>query len=155
MPEAVLRTAAESEVLELHGARILLALTAADTGGAYSLIDYTAPPGYGGPPPHWHRRGGELLYLVSGRLRVEVDGQEHDLWPSDAVHVPAGVVHRFSNPFESHARFLAQTWPGGIEEYFRGLVRIAHASPDWPPSDHAELDALAWAHDIHPPPALP
>jgi mannose-6-phosphate isomerase-like protein (cupin superfamily) len=150
MPSPVLHQGGAAETLELHGARLLLMLTAADTGGAYSLVDYTAPPGYGGPPSHLHRATAELFYVVSGRLRVEVGGERHDLWPSDCVHVPPGVPHRFANPFEEPARFLVQTLPGGIEGYFRGLARIAHASPDWPPADTRELDALARAHDIHP-----
>ncbi|MFT3851632.1 MAG: cupin domain-containing protein [Ilumatobacteraceae bacterium] len=58
------------------------------------------------PPPHrgeLHPDGDELLYIVSGRVRVvlddgdlEVIGQEtrHEIGPGEAFIVPRGVWHR-------------------------------------------------------------
>jgi uncharacterized RmlC-like cupin family protein len=54
----------------------------------------------------WHHHGGHetSLYVVSGRLRLEFGpGGEQvvDAGPGDFVHVPAGAVHRESNPDET------------------------------------------------------
>jgi uncharacterized RmlC-like cupin family protein len=51
----------------------------------------------------WHHHGDHetSLYVVAGRLRLEfgAGGAELiDAGPGDFVHVPAGAVHRESNP---------------------------------------------------------
>ena len=51
----------------------------------------------------WHHHGEHetSLYVVSGTLRLEFGpggAQRVDARPGDFVHVPAGVVHRESNP---------------------------------------------------------
>lgn len=44
-----------------------------------------------------HHNTEELVVLLEGEATVEVGGARYDILPYDAVHVPAGVPHRFLN----------------------------------------------------------
>ena len=51
----------------------------------------------------WHHHGGNesIIYIVRGSLRMEFGGggrETFDAAAGDFVHVPAGAVHRESNP---------------------------------------------------------
>jgi quercetin dioxygenase-like cupin family protein len=43
-------------------------------------------------PEHRHPHE-QLTYLVSGRLRLYLDGVAHDLGPGDSLLIPGGVLH--------------------------------------------------------------
>ncbi|HEY0485340.1 MAG TPA: cupin domain-containing protein [Mycobacteriales bacterium] len=86
-------------------------LTDADpTSGMHRRQAFTAPGLWAGvvhtepgATSGWHHHGEHetSLYVVSGRLRLEFGpGGEHvvDAGPGDFLHVPAGTVHRESNP---------------------------------------------------------
>jgi mannose-6-phosphate isomerase-like protein (cupin superfamily) len=140
-------------VLEFMGARMRLVLTAGETGGAYSLFDYWAPPHYVGPPPHWHRKTTEFFHMMSGRLEVKVDRRVLVAGADEAVHVPTGVVHTFANPHDEPAHFLVYVSPGGLENYFLALHRMVKEATEWPPKDRSAIEALMLEHDTYPPPA--
>jgi quercetin dioxygenase-like cupin family protein len=42
--------------------------------------------------------GDELLYVLSGALRVAAGEVDETLWPGDGFYVPAGVPHRYEAP---------------------------------------------------------
>ena len=42
---------------------------------------------------HFHKRGTELYYVLSGEGTVSLDGVEHPVRPGSLVHIPPGVVH--------------------------------------------------------------
>lgn len=54
-----------------------------------------APPGRG-PGPHTHPYD-EVAFVLQGRARWTVEGQEHDAGPGDILVVKAGEVHSFRN----------------------------------------------------------
>jgi uncharacterized RmlC-like cupin family protein len=67
--------------------------------GLWAGVVHTEP----GATSGWHHHGGHetSLYVVAGRLRLEFGpgGSEIvDAGPGDFIHVPAGAVHRESNP---------------------------------------------------------
>ncbi len=69
------------------------------TEGMWSGTVDTQPGAVSG----WHHHGAHetTLYIVSGRMRLESGpGGEHvvEAGPGDFLHVPAGAVHRESNP---------------------------------------------------------
>ena len=65
---------------------------------------------------HHHDRNESSLYVVSGVLRLEVDGVEGylDAEPGDFVHVPAFTVHRESNPTGEPSVAVIARAGGGI-----------------------------------------
>lgn len=48
----------------------------------------------------WHHHGTHetSIYVVRGTLHMEFAGGAFDAHPGDFIHVPAGTVHRESNP---------------------------------------------------------
>ena len=106
------------------GLGILVKMTGKDTRDAYSLFEYVVPPGLGGPPTHIHSREDELFICVAGRVRVELDGEEHILSPGSALLMPRGVPHMFRNPFDEETRIIAVVSPPGLENYYRELSEL-------------------------------
>jgi mannose-6-phosphate isomerase-like protein (cupin superfamily) len=81
---------------------ISLKSAAEDTDGGWTIFEYTAPPGFPGPPPHWHKRIEEAFFVLECTVRFTVDGETADVEAGGYAPVPAGVVHRFSNKRTSH-----------------------------------------------------
>ena len=65
---------------------------------------------------HHHDRNQSSLYVVSGILRLEFEGDEGylDAGPGDFVHVPAFTVHRESNPSDEPSVAVIARAGGGI-----------------------------------------
>lgn len=42
---------------------------------------------------HYHKDSEEFYYILSGRGRMEIDGEERDIGPEDAILIPAGAWH--------------------------------------------------------------
>jgi quercetin dioxygenase-like cupin family protein len=106
------------------GLGIYTRMTGADTKGAYSLFEYVVPPGLGGPPTHIHSREDELFICLQGKVRIELDGQEHVLSQGDSLLMPRGVPHMFHNPFDDETRIVAVVSPPGLENYYRELSEL-------------------------------
>jgi mannose-6-phosphate isomerase-like protein (cupin superfamily) len=63
----------------------------------------------GGPDdPPMHEAGSrETAVVTAGRLRLVCGGRGHDLEDGDAVTFDADLPHRFENPGNDPARFMA------------------------------------------------
>jgi transcriptional regulator with XRE-family HTH domain len=82
----------------LPGQRAELSLHALEPGAATA--------GAGDPPMH-EPGSRETAVVVDGELRLVCDGASHELAAGDAVTFDADLPHRFENPGEREARFLA------------------------------------------------
>jgi mannose-6-phosphate isomerase-like protein (cupin superfamily) len=58
-----------------------------------SLAEATLPAG-GATDRHYHKLSEEFYYLLEGRGLMEIDGEEHEVGPGDAILIPAGAWHR-------------------------------------------------------------
>src|SRR5215475_5747112 len=74
----------------------------------------------GGPPRHMHTREDESIYLFSGLLEVECDGEEFEAAPGSFVFLPRERPHAFRS-VGGTARGLLIITPGGLEHYFDAL----------------------------------
>ncbi len=45
-------------------------------------------------------------YVLTGKARIEVDGQVYDVQAGDVVFIPAGVLHWYQNTGETDFEFL-------------------------------------------------
>ena len=65
---------------------------------------------------HHHDRNESSLYVVSGILRLEFEGEAEplDAHAGDFVHVPALTVHRESNPTDEPSVAVIARGGGGI-----------------------------------------
>lgn len=62
---------------------------------------------------HYHENQKELIYVATGRCRVEVAHDRFVAEPDDIVRFDAGPegVHLVHNPFDESVRLLALGWP--------------------------------------------
>ena len=95
-----------------------LKASAGSTGG--QLTVFTLSVDGGGPPRHTHTREDESIYLFSGRLEVECDGEEFEAAPGAFVFLPRDRPHTFRS-VGGTARGLLIITPGGLERYFDAL----------------------------------
>ena len=112
------------EVLNILGNRLTFRVTAEQTGGAYSLVEYEAAPGYPGPAPHIHETFEEVFFVLEGAPTFLLEGETIVGAPGMVVTIPRGKVHTFGNPGSSPARFLTISAPAGFELYFKELAEL-------------------------------
>ena len=75
------------------------------------------PPGRA--PEHFHRYD-EVLYVLEGRGRLHIGGEEEPLAPGSCVHLPARLVHCLENTGDAEMRVCAVFRPAGspAEAYY-------------------------------------
>ena len=116
-------------------------VTAAETDGQISMFTVEAPKG--APfPTHAHERTHEAIFVIEGRLRVWLDGEEYLLTRGDCASIPAGCEHTYAS--ESHyTKWVDMSSPGRIEEIYAGAGEAtdAHVFPDTEPAGF-DLDRL-------------
>ena len=134
----------EGESMTVFGNDLTIKAGAAETGGAFSLVDYTAAPGFPGPPPHVHHETADMFFVLEGELTLRLGEETPTLGPGSFVLVPPETVHTFSNPGDRPVRFLSLMSPGGFEQYFRDLQ---DAFGDGPP-DVARIGEIAARYDV-------
>ena len=105
----------------------------AQTGGSLTAFESTAPPG-AGPPLHVHAQQDEVLYVVEGRLCVQLGSALHQAACGTFVFIPRGVPHAWQNQTAEPARFLVLFTPAaaGMERFFE---RAAELPADTPTAD--------------------
>src|ERR1700742_2293495 len=78
------------------GVPMTIVLSGAQTGGAFSLIEATMPPG-GDGGLHMHTLEDEALYLLEGELHVTVGEDSFVLKVGESYFGPRNVPHRLQN----------------------------------------------------------
>lgn len=137
----------EARTLHVLGAQIRFLATSETTEGEFAMLDYTAPPRFPGPPPHWHAHTSEAFYVLEGVVTFTVEGRRIEAGPGAFALVRPGTVHTFANETDAPARFVGVISPGGFERYFDDLADLVAREGTWPPSDPAKLEAMVARHD--------
>ena len=89
------------------------------TGGLFSLLEATEPPGFG-PPMHIHHDCGEAFYVLAGEYRIFIEADEHACPAGSFVWIPRGLVHGF-RVADRPSRKLNIYLPGAMVGYFDEL----------------------------------
>jgi transcriptional regulator with XRE-family HTH domain len=66
----------------------------------------TVPKGGTSGQKHMHHPGDELIFLVEGRLRVTIAGEEYALTTGDSLSFKSHLPHRWDNVGEGDARII-------------------------------------------------
>lgn len=111
--------------IKIGGLEIRYLVDGTVTGGGMGLFELTVAPGARVPPPHSHTANEEIVYVLEGRLRYSVDGEQRDLGPGDRMVTPPGSVHAFANPHGQTARALIILTPDIGAQYFRDIAETA------------------------------
>ncbi|MCU0501949.1 MAG: cupin domain-containing protein [Anaerolineae bacterium] len=141
------------ETLTALGVTITYKSVGAQTNGQWLVLEYTAPPQFAGPPPHWHKVTTEIFYVLEGVLTLRVGDETIQAGPGSYAYVPPGTVHAFSNQTDAPARYLLVASPAGLESYFAELAELVKTEPSWPPKDMGKVIALMAKYDTFPPQA--
>jgi mannose-6-phosphate isomerase-like protein (cupin superfamily) len=102
-------------------------LRGTDTEGRLALLDFTLYPGGIGPGNHYHENCSKAFFILSGKMKMVINGEEKELVPGELAYIPKKMVHDFSNPYDHPCRFLLYATPSGLENFFEEVV---DASPD-------------------------
>jgi mannose-6-phosphate isomerase-like protein (cupin superfamily) len=90
-------------------------LSAAQTGGQFTLIESIMPPG-GDGGLHVHANDDESMHMLEGELDVTIGETSFTLKPGETYLAPRGMPHRLRNLGSVPARSLLITTPGGFDE---------------------------------------
>ncbi|MFI1884608.1 cupin domain-containing protein [Streptomyces jumonjinensis] len=60
---------------------------------------------------HYHPYSEEFVYVVSGRLEVDLDGVTHPMRPDQGLLIPLNMRHRFRNTGDVEARMVFHLGP--------------------------------------------
>ncbi|MGW5335364.1 cupin domain-containing protein [Streptomyces bauhiniae] len=60
---------------------------------------------------HYHPYSEEFVYVICGRLEVDLDGEAHPLAPEQGLMIPAHMRHRFRNVGDEEARLVFHLGP--------------------------------------------
>lgn len=151
---AIVLQPGEGKTVSVLGDQYTYKMVGEDTGGAYGLVETTAPAGSAGPPPHIHQTEDEALYMLEGELAVQIGDQVRQAPTGTFAFVPRGMVHSYSNPGDRVARALVILSPAGFERAFEEMSAVA-PSADAPP-DMERLMAIAKKYNLQisgPPPS--
>lgn len=138
--------------------RMVVKADAAQTGGAYTLLEFSAPHGFG-PPRHVHNTEDEAFLVLSGGLRIACGDDEWDATTGSFVFLPRRVPHAFVVISREPVVALQLTTPGGFEQFVAevGAPADREGLPTPTAPDVARLAAAAARHgtDIVGPPMDP
>ena len=146
----IVHQAGEGKSNSMMGVNLTFKAVSEDTGGAWAFFEYQAPPGFGGPPPHLHRKMIEAFYVIEGQLEVTLGEKSVKLGPGAFALIPPGVAHTFANRESSPTVFLGLLSPGGFERYFEELPGLVEKHGFPPPPE--VMRELGQRYDFEPAP---
>lgn len=152
-PSAHLLPPGAGEMLNGLGVSLTVKTSGALSAGQWFVMEYTAPPQFAGPPPHFHKVMTELFYVLEGVVTFHVGEQTLEAGLGGYVFVPPGTVHSFTNQTTAPARLLCLCTPALLEPYFHELTELVRSAPQWPLPDMRPVLALMAKHDTYPPAA--
>jgi mannose-6-phosphate isomerase-like protein (cupin superfamily) len=104
-----------------------------ETGGAFTLLEWSAPPGLA-PPPHIHHREDEAFFIFEGEMEVRCGERTWRAGPGSFVFLPRGIEHGFTVTSAVPLHGLQLTLPSGFEQFIAESGEPAHALTQPPPS---------------------
>jgi quercetin dioxygenase-like cupin family protein len=95
-------------------------LSSEQTGGKFSLTEFTAaPPPAPSAPPHIHYDADETLYILEGEFQFTRDGQKIPAPPGSFIFIPRGTLHGVENIGATPGRMLVILTPPGFEHFWK------------------------------------
>ena len=130
----------QGHLLTARGNVMAFKAVAGQTGGDFSLMERTVPPGARTPPPHRHVNCSEAFFVLDGTITFRLDDAELTGGAGDFLLVPRGAAHTFGNSSDSPARLLVLHAPA-MDAYFEELHQLWACGE--PPSRAAEVELMS------------
>ena len=102
---------------------VTIKISSRDTGGEFTVFEGRIKP-FQGPPLHRHRDQDESWYVVEGKFRFEVDGQEIHAGAGATIFAPRGSRHTFQNIGAAPGVIVTTVIPGGLDIFFEELEMV-------------------------------
>ena len=97
--QSVICNAYEGMMVALGPNRVTFLVRDEDTGGRYSLTEFTlAPPPAPGPPMHVHKAEDEAGYVLEGELDVTISERTTRATVGTYFSVPRDTLHTVATP---------------------------------------------------------
>ena len=130
----------QGRLLTARGNVMAFKAVAAQTGGDFSLMERTVPPGARTPPPHRHVNCSEAFFVLDGTITFWLESAELAGRAGDFLLVPRGAAHTFGNQGAEPARLLALHAPA-MDAYFAELDALWSGAE--PPAPEAERELMS------------
>ena len=104
------------------GERCLIRVSAADTGGDFSVVEIISQPG-DGTPVHIHRNEDEHFVILEGTARFLCGDRTFDAPAGTSVSGLRNIPHAWCNASDSPFRMVVIVSPGGCEDAVRVIAR--------------------------------
>ena len=109
-----------NEGFERHGTRIDCKVSGKDTGGAMCVLEVNNT----GWPRHLNRDQDEWIYVVDGKVELEIGKKRFHLGTCESMFIPRNVEHAWA-AVSVPAKILNTYQPAGkIEEFFQALGKF-------------------------------
>ena len=130
----------QGRLLTARGNVMAFKAVAAQTGGDFSLMERTVPPGARTPPAHRHVNCSEAFFVLDGTITFWLESAELAGRAGDFLLVPRGAAHTFGNQGAEPARLLVLHAPA-MDAYFAGLHDLWHREQAPTPDEERALMA--------------
>src|SRR5439155_17961556 len=94
----------QGHLLTARGNVMAFKAIAEQTGGDFSLMERTVPPGARTPPPHRHVTCSEAFFVLAGTITFQLDDAELTGGAGDFLLVPRVAADTFGNEGSEPAR---------------------------------------------------
>jgi quercetin dioxygenase-like cupin family protein len=145
---AIIRAEGEGDALWFNNDLFTFKATAGETDGALTLFEERSQRGKV-TPLHMHPNADETFWVVSGEIRIYVDGAERAVGPGGVACVPRGIPHAVMVTSET-AQVITIVTPGckELEMFFRD-VGVPATQRTLPPSMPLPLEKIRAAAMRH------
>ena len=138
--KALIRKRGEGSAIWMLGGLYEVKLSADETGGALTFMEFTIPVGMG-PPVHTHEQD-EVVYILEGTATYHLGDQVTEVGPGSTVFIPKGTAETFEP--KTTLRMLAIYSPGGADRFFAEAGEPAQSRElPPPPSAPPDIEKLA------------
>lgn len=110
----------KGERFTIIGGGVKVLIDGEASGGRCCMFECPIPVG-DGPPLHRHDNEDEMFYVLEGRIKFSIDGEEFIGEKGAFACAPRGSVHAFLNVGTDTARLMVTCTPSGLEIPFRAV----------------------------------
>jgi quercetin dioxygenase-like cupin family protein len=124
----VIVTADQGRTYDMGRMRAVFRADGNETGGRFSISEWTLDPRTGGPGAHVHDDD-HIFHVLAGTLSVFIDGEWVDAPRGSYAVIPGGNAHNFENRGDEECRFISINTPAGFEQKMPGIVEWFAENP--------------------------
>ncbi|MHB8646392.1 MAG: cupin domain-containing protein [Thermomicrobiales bacterium] len=135
-----------------NSGEIVWKVTPEQTGGAYSIQEFTAPVGHPNVPPHIHETEEEAFFILEGETTFRIGDDTFRAMAGSFVLVPRGVIHSQTYTGNTTTRFLSIFSPPRFSRFFEERVALMQTRSGTDDADYSGItpeDAAALAKKYH------